>query len=294
MKVDSFTRDFPDMPDFALGVKWTNFMQRTRKGGKKVWRASTFEECMYVSEFYNMCEKRIVNSSKGDKRHRDEWMNKVVSDIHRCLLGKEVEPFEEINTEIIIDGHKLARYAIKPFADPQFTIAGTVFKATDDGIKRVGGKPWVCTPKAQDHDKLYGGNCANPDGTLKEECDDYVDDTVSESWKTQDAREIIQQKYDQSKEAMQDAIKDDVPFSMVDSDKPSDKPNTDKTNVVKLSKAEQKELDSFGLTLDNIPEVGKKPSGFRKKLWKQIHTHLLAVIKHRFYRYQMSVNLSTH
>jgi len=277
MKVDKFKLAFPELDtDPVLAVSWTNYMQRTRKGGVRVWRASTFSELMYLSEFYNMCDKRINNSVKGDKRVLDEWMNKILSDIHRCLLGKDVEPFEPIDTEIVIDGHKLAAYKIRPMKEPQFTLSGATYRICDDGIKRIGGEVWGSMPPSNlDHDKLYGGNCANPDGTLKEEFEDVIDNTVEESWQTQDARAIIDQKYEESSKAMQEASDNDVPFSMVDEPKPSSD-NTGSENVIKLSKTEQKELDKFGITLDNIPSKAEKPSGFRKKTWASIHNKLAA------------------
>lgn len=281
MKVDKFKLAFPEVDgNIPLCVEWTNYMLRNR-GGVLVWRAPVFSELMYISEFYNMCEKRINNSAKGDKRYRDEWMNKVSSDIHRCLMGKDVEPFEDIDTEIVINGHKLARYKIRPMKTPQFTLSGTVYQIKDDGIKRVGGEIVNRPVVDVDHDKLYGGNCANPDGTLKEEFESFVDDTVEASWKTQDARAIIDQKYQESAKAMQDASDNDVPFSVVDESKPSgdspDTKNVDKGDKpIKLSKNEQKELDKFGLTLDNIPDKGDKPSGFRKKTWVSIHQKLAA------------------
>ena len=290
MKVDKFAEAFPlANGNEVLAVKWSNFMQRTRKGGVKVWRESTFSELMYVSEFYNMVEKRISNSVKADKAELAEWMNKVCSDIERCLNGKDVDPFEPIDVSITFGDHRLARYQIRPMKAIQFTVAGAEYQVCDDGLKRIGGDPWgYIPPKAADHDSQYGGNCANPDGTLKEE----YDDTAEASWQTQDARAIIEERAQQAAKAMEEAKADDVPFSIVDNDeekqvrskqasannnrspvvdKPSGKSDNNSDSDVKLSKAEQKELDKFSLTLDNLPKLNEKPSGFRNKVWKQIH-----------------------
>ncbi|CAH9012919.1 coil containing protein [Vibrio phage 409E50-1] len=280
MKVDKFAEAFPlANGNEVLAVTWSNFMQRTRKGGVKVWRESSFSELMYVSEFYNMVEKRISNSVKSDKAELDAWMNKVCSDIERCLNGKDVDPFEPIDVSITFGDHRLARYRIRPMKPIQFTLNGAEYIESEDGLKRVGGDPWgYIPPKAANHDSMYGGNCANPDGTLKDE----YDDTCEASWQTQDARAIIAERAQQAADAMAEAEKDDVPFSVVDGDdtsapvvdKPSGKPDSNSDSDVKLSKAEQKELDKFGLTLDNLPALNEKPSGFRNKMWKQIHKKL--------------------
>lgn len=275
MKVDKFKEAFPHADGKeVLAVKWSNFMQRTRSGGVKVWRESVFSELMYVDEFYNMVEKRISKSVKADKQELADWMNKVCSDIERCLHGKDADPFEPIDTSITIGDHRLARYQIRPMKPIQFTLNGAQYQESEDGLKRVGGDPWgYVPPRAANHDSLYGGNCANPDGTLKEE----YDDTCADSWQTQDARAIIAERAQKAADAMKEAKDNDVPFSTVDDDsasdvaKPSGKPDSDSDKVVKLSKAEQKELDKFGLTLDNLPALKDKPSGFRNKMWKQIH-----------------------
>lgn len=290
MKVDKFKEAFPlANGKEVLAVTWSNFMQRTRSGGVKVWRESVFSELMYVDEFYNMVEKRISKSVKADKQELADWLNKVCSDIERCLNGKDVEPFEVIDTSITIGEHHLARYRIRPMKKVQFTLAGAEYLQTEDGLKRIGGDPWGYKPTQQaDHDSMYGGNCANPDGTLKEE----FDDTCGASWQTQDARAIIEERAQQAAKAMSEAKADDVPFSIVDNDKEKDvrskqnsansnrapvmgdtsgKPDSDSESVVKLSKVEQKELDKFSLTLDNLPKLNEKPSGFRNKLWKNIH-----------------------
>lgn len=276
MKVDKFAEAFPlANGQEVLAVTWSNFMQRTRKGGVKVWRESTFSELMYISEFYNMVEKRISNSVKNDKAELDAWLSKVCSDIERCLNGKDVDPFEPIDTSITFGDHRLARYQIRPMKPIHFTISGTQFLIGEDGVKRVGGDPWGYVPPSGDHDSMYGGNCANPDGTLKEE----LDDTCEASWQTLDARAIIAEREQQAKDAMKEAKADDVPFSMVDGDdtsapivdKPSPKPDSDSDSDVKLSKKEKKELDKYGLTLDNLPAIGDKPSGFQNKVWKALH-----------------------
>lgn len=280
MKVDKFKEAFPQADGKeVLAVKWSNFMQRTRSGGIKVWRESVFSELMYVDEFYNMVEKRISKSVKADKQELAEWMNKVCSDIERCLHGKNADPFEPIDTSITIGDHRLARYQIRPMKPIQFTLNGAQYQESEDGLKRVGGDPWgYVPPKAANHDSLYGGNCANPDGTLKEE----YDDTCTDSWQTQDARAIIAERAQKAADAMKEAKDNDVPFSTVDDDssgdvaKPSGKPDSDSDKVVKLSKAEQKELDKFSLTLDNLPALKDKPSGFRNKMWKQIHRKVSA------------------
>ena len=274
MKVDKFAEAFPlANGNEVLAVKWSNFMQRTRKGGVKVWRESVFSELMYVSEFYNMVHKRISKSVQADNVELEEWMNKVCSDIERCLNGKDVDPFEPIDVSITFGDHRLARYQIRPMKKVQFTLSGAEYLQCDDGLKRIGGDPWgYIPPKAADHDNQYGGNCANPDGTLKEE----YDDTCEASWQTQDARAIIEERAQQAAKAMKEAKADDVPFSVVDDspatvDKPISKPDSNSDSDVKLSKAEQKELDKFSLTLDNLPALNEKPSGFRNKVWKAIH-----------------------
>ncbi|CAM0105963.1 hypothetical protein PODOV005v1_20013 [Vibrio phage PS32B.2] len=274
MKVDKFAEAFPlANGNEVLAVKWSNFMQRTRKGGVKVWRESTFSELMYVSEFYNMVEKRISNSVKADKAELSEWMNKVCSDIERCLSGKDVDPFEPIDVSITFGDHRLARYQIRPMKKVQFTLSGAEYLQGDDGLKRIGGDPWGYKPTQQaDHDSLYGGNCANPDGTLKEE----YDDTAEASWQTTDARAIIEERAQQAAKAMKEAKADDVPFSVVDDsptivDKPSKPDSGVSGDAVSLSKKEKKELDKYGLTLDNLPALNDKPSGFQNKVWKAIH-----------------------
>ncbi|AUR99314.1 coil containing protein [Vibrio phage 1.264.O._10N.286.51.F2] len=294
MKVDKFAEAFPlANGQEVLAVTWSNFMQRTRKGGVKVWRESTFSELMYISEFYNMVEKRISNSVKNDKSELDAWMSKVCSDIERCLNGKDVDPFEPIDTSINFGDHRLARYQIRPMKPVHFTISGTQFLVGEDGIKRVGGDPWGYVPPQGDHDSQYGGNCANPDGTLKDE----FDDTCEASWQTQDARAIIADRAKQAEDAMKEAKADDVPFSIVDNDKEKDvrskqassnakrppivdKPDKSDSGVsgdtVSLSKKEKKELDKYGLTLDNLPAINDKPSGFQNKVWKAIHKKVAA------------------
>lgn len=280
MKVDKFAQAFPKADSkMVLAVKWSNFMQRTRKGGVKVWRETTFSELMYIDEFYNMVEKRIANSVKHDKQELNDWMVKVASDIERCLNGKDVEPFETIDTSITIGDHRLARYVIRPMKEPQFASNGAEYVINSDGIKRVGGQPWGYKP-FEGESKLYGGNVANEDGSLKSE----------EGWRTKDAKSVIAAKAKQAEEAMAEAKESDVPFSVVDAKdkrnpltgkplvdmpKPSASGNapSDK-DVIKFTNKERKELDKFGLTVDTIPT--EKPKGFQNKVWKTIHQKLAA------------------
>lgn len=260
-KVDMFAETFPNADaQQVLVVQWSNYMLRHRQGGNKVWRESVFKELMYINEFYNMVHKRITTSVKGDKRVRQQWLDKVCSDINRCMYEKDAEPFESIDTEIAIDNHRLARYVIRPMAKIQFTLSGAEYVIGQDGLKKVGGEVYGKGVFDKSKSKLYGGNAANPDGSYKSN--------------DERARAIIEQRAKTAEQAMQAAIEHDVPFSAVDTSGVSPEPEPTQTSSVKLSKKEQKELDKFGLTLDNIPAVGEKPSGFQNKVWKQIHNKL--------------------
>lgn len=236
------------MSKIYLGLEWTNHVQVTRAGGKKVTRDEKYSELVESQDLLG----RILSRVRRAHGAENPLVNIAFKDYHADVkqAQKTGKPVKRTVTQ---GTRKLFTYEISVLIT-KFVLDGATYMIREDGqIVHVGGvRPWV-----GDKTKVKVHSGLTDEEALAEGIDRKAL-SAKAAVKGKTPKEIIEDKAKQAKDAVTD---DTPPFSLID-EKPSD------ITAVKFTNGQKKALRKCGLPTNALPAT--QPKGITNKVWKDM------------------------
>lgn len=244
------------MSKIYLGLSWTNHVQVTRTGGKKVYRDENYTELVESEDLLSRILSRVRRVHGAESKMVNKWFNQYHSDVKKALKSNC-----PVRNTVMHGARKMFTYEIRPL-DLRFNISGADYKIANDGqVMHIGGaRPWL----SQSGKVHKGENSPENKQQLKEwtEAHSVMDapfSKVPEDKPKGKASKVVKQPPKVNKGKQKEPAKPPVKQPDKTSQTPSGK---------QLSKRQQNECIKWGIDPDNLPK--EKPKGMNNKIWKAL------------------------